>query len=180
MPSAPWYVPRTWTSSATARQYVGASSWNGMLRDDISRLVTPPKCQVTNFITVADRTGVEVVIPFNFAQVDTDGIWNQNDPTKLTIAPFLDGLYRISCNFAWNPDAGGTTRAIFLYKNGSNFDVLAQTQYRNASFASICSGELWLRLIPGDVLEVYAYQDVGFDGLGMIQPSVLNLQWKSL
>lgn len=84
------------------------------------------------------------------------------DPQEIFIVQ--NGLYELSAGFTWEPDPGGVVRIIQFYRNGVAFTEPWMDDYITPSSTGLAetrAAPAAIRLIRGDVIEMYVYQDSG-------------------
>jgi hypothetical protein len=102
-------------------------------------------------------TGVETGINFNTNLYDTDGIHSTTSNTSRFTAK-TPGIYNFAANLRMNV-SGGTTRYIYVKKNGSESVNLKQEATSSAATDMAVAGQVMLA--AGDYLELWGFQNSG-------------------
>lgn len=101
-------------------------------------------------------TGVNAIVDYDTVDVDTHGTVTTGGSWKFT-AP-VAGLYSVSALCAFTANVTGN-RELYVFKNGTGFTVLGAAQ--GAATPTYLNGSALIRMIPGDYIDIQAYQASG-------------------
>jgi len=123
-----------------------------------------PSCRVYRNTSQAMASGVSLAVAFNLERFDTHGFHDTAvNTSRLTVPAGLGGLYDIAVHAAWDAVGGGARRVFWVQLNGATNiggyepgnPPLAGSSFVIASFSTR------YRLVPGDYVEVVAFQNSG-------------------
>lgn len=156
------YVPtlKTWSDGVR----VTAADFNDQVRDGLLALLNPPQVMVhcTASVSITSDTTYRPTA-WHTAPVDTDGMWSDSAPTRLTIA--TAGYYLIQARYVWGNYAGGY-RGLWLRVNSGGNPVagvlldadLVQPVVGSNTVVRMLTARLFA---AGDHLELFSYQTSG-------------------
>jgi hypothetical protein len=141
---------------------VSAPIWNDIQASEIVGLAsaTAITARVYRSTVQSFPNAVYTTAVFDTERYDNGDLWSPASPDRFVI--IRDGTYVITGVLTWNLVAGGSYRLVGIQKNGnflvedgpSNGTFVAGIAPRSAATAII-------KCVPGDVIQLLAYQDSG-------------------
>lgn len=119
------------------------------------------KSRRTSALTVTNNTWTAVGM--SLADWDTDGMWNSagGQTHKATIPE--PGIYRATAHVTFSASTAGPSRGVGVFKSDVVERATLTPPINSASRNTPVLSSVELKLVAGDVLSIYAYQDSGAD-----------------